>query len=159
MRVKYAINWLSKASDNSVNWPGPKPFHTGPGPLGHAYCWALVYTAQACKYKLIVEVSIMYAAIARGFESHCRVCWMAYRKVLNHKNEGTVFRSSAYQSSLKACLLLLAAGKHVHTLMSIKTTRECVLHDNTLLLFMPQFITWSMAVTHKQAERRGNENK
>ncbi len=58
----------------------------------------------------------MCAAIARGFESHCRVCWMAYRKLLNNKNEGTVFLSSAYQSSLKACLLLLAAGKHVHTL-------------------------------------------
>lgn len=101
----------------------------------------------------------MCAAIARGFICHCRVCWMAYRKVLNHKNEGAVFPSSAYQSSLKACLLLLAAWKHVHTLMSIKTTRECVLDDNTLLVFMPQFIRRSMVVAHKQAERRGNADK
>lgn len=47
-----------------------------------------------------------------------------------------------------------------HTLItSIKTSRECVPHDNALLVFMLLFIACGMAVTYKQAGGRANECK
>lgn len=47
-----------------------------------------------------------------------------------------------------------------HTLiMSIKTSTECVPHDNVLLVFMLLFIACGMAVTYKQAGGKANECK